>query len=156
MPSFTTHHTHNTTCTHTTHKTTNTTHTRQPTVILRVSSSMRKVNAWICAPPTSDHDPANAIFIYNCNNCNACNACNFLCGRIVFDLILNCDACNLLQSYCFRFYFRFVTVMILWKMVAQCGYWTFSCRTIRSRSCGESSHQRSFFPWIRGASVFND
>ena len=36
-----------------------------------------KVNARICAPPTSDHDPANAFFTENCNNCNVCNFCNF-------------------------------------------------------------------------------
>ena len=54
VPSFTTHHTHNITCTHTTNTTHNTTctqtthtphttpHTRQPTVILRVSSSREK------------------------------------------------------------------------------------------------------------------
>ena len=32
-----------------------------------------KVNAWICAPNSTQH-----IFIKNCNNCNACNACNFV------------------------------------------------------------------------------
>ena len=30
------------------------------------------MNAWMCAPPTSDHDPANAFFKTN-NNCNVCN-----------------------------------------------------------------------------------
>ena len=35
------------------------------------------MNAWMCAPRTSDHDPANAIFTYNCNNCNVCNVYNF-------------------------------------------------------------------------------
>ena len=28
---------------------------------LQSSSTMKKVNAWICAPPTTDRDPASAI-----------------------------------------------------------------------------------------------
>ena len=57
------------------------------------------MNAWICAPPTCDHDPANAILNWNCNNCNVCNVC------------------NLIQAYCFRFYFLLVTVIIFAEMV---------------------------------------
>ena len=34
---------------------------RQPTVVLRVSSTMKKVNAWICALLTADHGPASVI-----------------------------------------------------------------------------------------------
>ena len=60
-------------------------HGGQPTVILRVPFTSRKVNAWICAPRTTDHDPANVIFNKNCNICNVCNVCNFTrpyCFRI--------------------------------------------------------------------------
>ena len=53
-------------------------HGGQPTVIFRVpAQSKRKVNAWICAPRTTDHDPANVIFNKICNICNVCNVCNF-------------------------------------------------------------------------------
>ena len=38
---------------------------------------MKKMNAWMCAPRTTDPDHANVIFNLNCNNCNACNDCNF-------------------------------------------------------------------------------
>ena len=81
------------------------------------------MNAWKCAPPTTDHDPANTHFLFkNCNACNACNTCNFLRSRIVLDLFSSCTACNLMRPYCFRFYLRFVTVFILQKMV-----WPDSC-----------------------------
>ena len=33
-------------------------HNRQPTVILREFQRGEKVNAWICAPRSTDHDPA--------------------------------------------------------------------------------------------------
>ena len=90
----------------------------QPTVILRVpAQSKRKVNGWICAPRTTDHDPANVIFNKICNTCNVCNVCNFLCGRIVFELVKIRNVRNLMQTYRFRFNFRFVTVIILSKMV---------------------------------------
>ena len=60
---------------------TNTTHythqTQHSTADNRPWSWDEKVNAWICAPRSTDRDPANAIFIYNCNNCNVCNVCNF-------------------------------------------------------------------------------
>ena len=93
--------------------------------------SVFNVNAWIRAPPTTDHDPANThFFIKNCNACNACNACNFLQSRIVFDLLSSCNACNLIQAYCFRFYFLLVTVIILSTMVSL----TFSCLCL-SRRC---------------------
>ena len=32
-------------------------HNRQPTVILREFQRGEKVNAWICAPRSTDHDP---------------------------------------------------------------------------------------------------
>ena len=28
---------------------------------LESSRTMKKVNAWVCAPPTTDHDPASVI-----------------------------------------------------------------------------------------------
>ena len=34
---------------------------RQPTVILRVSSQRKKVNAWMYASRTTDRDPASVI-----------------------------------------------------------------------------------------------
>ena len=33
-------------------------HNRQPTVILREFQRGEKVNDWICAPRSTDHDPA--------------------------------------------------------------------------------------------------
>ena len=76
----------NTTCTHTTHTphtphahTQNTPHTTHQTTdrdLESVSAMKRKMNAWICAPRKTDHDPANAIFNKICNNCNVCNVCN--------------------------------------------------------------------------------
>ena len=38
-----------------------------------VSAMKRKVNAWICAPQATDHDPAHVILNKICNICNVCN-----------------------------------------------------------------------------------
>ena len=64
----------------------------------------------------SDHDPANAIFIYNCINYNVCNVCNFD-ADLLFSIYHNsCNVCNLMQAYCFRFYFLLFTVIIIGGM----------------------------------------
>ena len=64
------------------------------------------MNAWICAPPTSDHDLANASFeIRSVTTVTSVMSVIFL------------RSYNLIQAYGFRFYFLLVIVIILAGMV---------------------------------------
>ena len=50
-----------------------------------VSAMKTKVNAWICAPQATDHDPAHVILN---KICNICNVCNFMRILMFLELII--------------------------------------------------------------------
>ena len=62
------------------------------------------MNAWICAPRSTDRDPT-------------LDRLQFLCGLIVLELIKIRNIRNLIRIYCFGINLIFVTVFTLAEMV---------------------------------------